>query len=231
MAMICKGRIAGAVMIALVALAGPASAQTAPPSAATVLSNVQKYYAAANHLTAQFQQIVTNVTFEKTQKSGGNLYVAKPALFRWDYVAQTNMAGAVTKTFAYDGTTLWVVDHQNKKILENKPQGSVLPAAVSFLTGGSGLAANFNVALDTSGKYGKTVLALTPKQPSAQYKQLFFVVDPSNWRVTASIVIDSSGDSNEFHFYLPDLKADVPPSLFQVDPAKLPTYKLEHVGP
>jgi outer membrane lipoprotein-sorting protein len=222
-----------ALLIVATALEGGAAAQTSPPSAATVLGNIQQYYATASHLTAQFRQVVTNVAYSQTRKSDGKLWVAKPALFRVDYLAQAHGVVTVSKTFAFDGTTLWLVDHQNKEVLESTPQGSVLPAAVSFLTGGSGLATQFNVVFDASGKFGGSgavVLQLTPKQPSAQYKQVFFVVDPSNWHVSASIVVDSNGDTNEFDFYSPDLTSPVKNSWFQVSPTSVPTYKHVLVG-
>lgn len=93
--------------------------------------------------------------------------------FRFDYLKKQPKAVATSKTFAFDGTTLWLVDHENMQILQNQVQGSVLPAAISFLTGAQNLTTEFNVALNTSGNHGgksATVLELTPKQPSAQYK-------------------------------------------------------------
>ena len=221
------------MILVVVGLAGSAAAQPSAPNATTVLGNVQRFYANASHLTAQFRQVVTNTTFHMSRTSNGGLWVAKPALFRWDYLEKTHGQVAVAKTFAFDGTTLWVIDHKSKLLVQNQTQGGTLPAAVSFLTGGASLTTQFNVAFNTSGTYGgngATVLELTPKQPSAQYKQLFFVVDPSDWHVSESVVIDSSGDINDFRFYNPDFQAAVKATLFQVSPASVPTYKLVVVG-
>lgn len=210
-----------------------AGAQPAQPSAATVLANVQQFYATASHMTAQFRQVVTYATFNTTKASDGKLWVAKPTQFRWDYLKKKQNVVTVAKTFAFDGTTLWLLDHENKQILQNQAQSSVLPAAVSFLTGAGSLATQFNVALNTSGTYGSKstmVLELTPKQPSAQYKQVFFVVEPSNWHISESIVIDSNGDTNDFKFFNSDLTSTVKPQWFQVNPSSLPAYKLVVVG-
>jgi len=220
------------VAFVVAGLTGGATAQPSAPSAAAVLGDVQQYYATANQLTAQFRQVVTNATFNSTQTNNGKLWVAKPALVRWDYLDKTRGGVTVSRTFAFNGTTLWVVDHKNKQLLQYQSQG-VLPAAVSFLTGGTNLATQFNVAINTSGNYGShgtTVLELTPKQPSAAYKQLFFVVDPSDWHVSESIVIDSNGNTNDFRFYSPDVTSPVKASLFQVNPASVPTYRLVVVG-
>jgi outer membrane lipoprotein carrier protein len=226
-------RCSALVVVGIAVFAGTVDAQPSPPSAATVLGNVQQFYANASHLTALFRQVVTNATFNTTKTSNGKLWVAKPSQFRWDYLEKAHGTVTAIKTFAFDGTTLWLVDHKNKQVFQNQTQGGVLPAAVSFLTGGGSLATQFNVALNTSGKYGgsgSTVLELTPKQPSAQYKQLYFVVDPSDWHSSESVVVDSNGDTNEFNFYSPDLKSPVKASWFQVNPASVPNYKLVVVG-
>lgn len=220
-------RRAFAFCVLVLLLAAPiASAQS--PSATTVLANVQQFYANANQLTASFRQTVTQATFDQTKTSDGRLWVLKPASFRWDYLEKRNGTVAVTKSFIFDGTTLWIVNHPNKQILQAQTQG-VLPAAVSFLTGGGSLASQFAVAINTSGTFGAkgtVVLELTPRQPSAAYKQLFFVIDPGDWHVKESIVIDSSGDTNRFTFYRPNLTTPVSSTLFQVNPAALPTYQL-----
>jgi outer membrane lipoprotein carrier protein len=214
-------------------LAAPvASAQA--PSAATVLANVQHFYAKANQLTASFRQTVTHAAFDDAQTSDGRLWVRKPSDFRFDYLQKHGGTVTVTKTFVFDGSTLWLVNHANKQIFQNQTQSGVLPAAVSFLTGGAALTSQFAVAIDTSGTFGAkgtVVLALTPKQPSAQYKQVFFAIDPRDWHVKESIVVASNGDTNDFAFYAPDLVTPVKPTLFQVNPAALPTYKLTKVSP
>jgi len=225
-------KVARGILVVAALGTSVADAQS-PPSAATVLANVQQFYANANQLTALFRQTVTNATFNTTKVSDGQLWVAKPANLRWDYMEKINGAVMVTKSFVFNGTSLWLVNHQNKQIIQNQIQSSVLPAAVSFLTGGSALASQFNAALNTSGAYGSKadlVLELTPKQPSAQYKQLFFVVDPANWHVRETIVIDSNGDTSTFNFYTPDLSSTVMPSWFQVNPASLPNYKLVQIN-
>jgi outer membrane lipoprotein carrier protein len=228
-------RLIGCCLVSVV-LAGASRAQPRPiaTTAATVLANVQHYYANANQLTADFRQIVTNATFNTTKISDGTLWVAKPARFRWDYYKQDRRRQvSLTKNFVFDGQTLWMVDHDNKQIVQSQVHNSALPAAVSFLIGGGNLASQFNTALDTTGRFAakdSVVLELTPKQPSAQYTKLFFVVDPSNWRVKESIVIDANGNTNTFKFFRPDLTAPIKPQLFQVKPSTLPSYALVVAG-
>jgi hypothetical protein len=59
----------------------------------SVLGKVEQFYAHAKQLTTVFQQAVTNTT-SQTTKSFGRLWVAKSALYRWDYLTVTNRRGA-----------------------------------------------------------------------------------------------------------------------------------------
>jgi outer membrane lipoprotein-sorting protein len=233
-------RLGRAIGIAVMFVSVTAAAQQAPstpstPSAATVLANVQAFYASQTQMTADFHQVVTQAAFGNTGVTDGSVRVAKPALFRFDYLSKKKTA---TKSFIFDGKILWVIDVANKQIFKSQVQtNAALPAAVSFLTGASNLTTQFNVALNTSGKIGSasarasvTVLELTPKQASAQFTQLFFVVDPATWAVNESIVIDSSGNTQDITFGNPDFKAAIKPTLFQVDP-KITGFKLVVVKP
>lgn len=199
----------------LMVLAGTAHAD----DASAVLAKAQKFYAGADHLQAKFEQQVTHATFGDTGSSQGNVYVAKPGSFRFDYKEKQRDAVVTTKTFAFDGKTGWFVDNVNKRIHTAAVTGAALPAAVSFLTGGD-LAKQFTVALDATGAYGAkdaTVLKLTPKVVSAQYKAVYFVVEPKDGHVRESVVINANGDVNHFRFYAPDLKSPVEPTLFAID--------------
>jgi outer membrane lipoprotein carrier protein len=218
--------------IVLCLLAAPAFAQTKTPNADDVLQNVQAFYAQPAQLSAQFTQDVTYKAYGMTKQSKGHLWVKKPTSFRFDYEVTKNKKTKPAKTFTFDGTTLWFIDIGGKKIYQHAvQQGAALPAAVSFLTGAAALAKDFNIALTTKSGYGEKgtlVLEMTPKQANAGVAKLFFVVDPSDWHINGSVVIESNGDTNEFKFYAPDLKSEVKASLFVVDAKKL-GYKVELV--
>lgn len=214
--------------LACIAFAGVASAQPAAPTPAAVLARVQQHYANTTQMTAKFKQVVTNATFATTKPSSGELWVAKPVKLRWDYVKTRRGKAGVARSFVFDGTTMWMVDHDNKQIVTSTAPNGPLPAAVSFLTGGN-LSSQFAVAFDASGTYAAkdaTVLALTPRQPSAQYAKLYLVVDPIDARVTKSVVIDSNGNTNTFEFFAPKLSNTINTKLFQVHPPRLPRYRL-----
>lgn len=181
----------------------------APPSKAQeIVGKVQGFYNETKSFTASFSQTVTNSTFSKLKPkaSSGKVYILKPGKMRWDYRNESYRTSAdpkVSKSFISDGKFLWAVMHKNKQFYKESLSGSALPVAVSFLMGTGNLLNDFNVTQETSGKFGsKTdiLLLLTPKVPSARYKKLWLVVDPTNYSVKQSVVLNSKGDTNSIVF-------------------------------
>jgi hypothetical protein len=69
-------------------------------------------------------------------------------------------------------------------------------------------------------------LKLTPKKPSAQYKNLILVVSPDNYRVTQSIIIDSSNNVNHFRFFAPDFEKPIKDTWFEFDERSVKNYRV-----
>ncbi len=203
------------LLVLLLALAHTAAAA---PTAQSVLQKMQTFYAQQPQLTADFEQTVTNANFGARPPSKGKLWAMKPASFRASYFRRGTTT--VEKEFIDDGTTLWIIDHPNLQIIQTSVQGNSVPAALSFLTGGGNLASTFNISLDANGN-----LELTPKQPSAAYAKVLFVVDPSG-QVAESTVYVPNGDSEGFKFTNASTTKQVQASWFVFNPASLPKYRL-----
>lgn len=225
--------------ILLFATVSIASAQPAtnPANPSDVVDQVQKFYSNIKQVTAMFRQEVTNTTFGSTKQSDGTVWIEKPGKMRWDYLEKKDSpAGSggspitvVKKSFISDGTQLWVVDHDNKQVVKKNLSQDMLPVAVTFLYGKGDLKRDFNPAIDTSSSYGTkgdVVLKLTPKQPSAQYKALYLVLNPADYHVKESVIVDSSNNTNHFHFYAPDFEKPIKDSWFQFDPASVKSYRI-----
>lgn len=203
----------------------------AAPKADDVVKEVQAFYKDIKQVTAKFRQEVTNATFGRSTKTDGKVYIKKPGKMRWDYFSKKskNKKQSVTKSFISNGDYLYVVDRQNKQVIEKNLEKNMLPVAVTFLYGKGDLAADFTAELDTSKKYaGKDdlVLKLTPKVASTQYKTLYLVVDKSNYRVKQSVIIDGAGNVNHFRFYEPDFDKDVADKSFLFDKKSVPDYRI-----
>ena len=199
-------------------------------SANDVVDSVQKFYANIKQVTAQFRQAVTNDTFGSTKTSDGTVWIMKPGKMRWDYLEKKKTKVEVKKSFISNGVNLYVVEHDNMQVVQKNLQNDLMPVAVSFLYGKGDLKTEFNATLDTTAKYGAKgdfVLKLTPKKPSAQYKNLFLVVSPDNYRVTQSIIIDSSNNVNHFRFFAPDFKTPIDgKKTFEFDERSVKNYRI-----
>tara|TARA_R110002073_G_scaffold320759_7_gene496544 strand:+ start:33459 stop:34418 length:960 start_codon:yes stop_codon:yes gene_type:complete len=188
--------------------AAPMIKMPVPTKAQDAVAKVQNFYNTTKSFSASFSQTVKNSTFSKLkpQVSSGKVYILKPGKMRWDYKNESYRSSAdpkVSKSFISDGKHLWAVMHKNKQFYKESLQGSALPVAVSFLMGTGNLLNDFNVVMETPGKFGSKsdiLLLLTPKVPSARYKKLWLVVNPSNYSVKQSIVLNSKGDTNEIVF-------------------------------
>jgi outer membrane lipoprotein carrier protein len=195
-------------------------------SAQDVVTKVQAFYNDTNQLTAIFRQTYTNATFGKESVSDGKVWIKKPGKMRWDYQGKKQK---VNKSFISDGAVLWAVEHDNKQVFKKSLEDNMLPVAITFLYGKGNLARDFEPRLDSSGKYGKAsdyVVELTPRKPSAQYKKLFLVVDPENFRVKQSIVVEASGNTNHFSFFSPDTRKEVKDTWFVFNPKKFSSYRV-----
>jgi outer membrane lipoprotein carrier protein len=186
------------ILITLATLISPPIAKGPPPAldAGQVVAKVQAYYDGVAKLKADFRQEYTNNVYGRSSISDGKLYIAKPGKMRWDY------AKPEKKHFISDGATLWVYEEEAAQAYTQSLANVVLPVAVTFLSGQGKLTAEFDVALDP-GKYGGKAdicLKLTPKQPSAQYKNLWLVVDPADFHVKESIILETSDNVNHFTF-------------------------------
>jgi outer membrane lipoprotein carrier protein len=218
-----------AIVQSVPAIAAPLQGSAASTASANeVVDNVQKFYANIKQVTAQFRQAVTNDTFGSTKTSDGTVWIMKPGKMRWDYLEKKKGKVEVKKSFISNGTNLYVVEHDNMQVVTKSLQNDLMPVAVSFLYGKGDLKTEFNAELDKSGKYGAKgdiVLKLTPKKPSAQYKNLFLVVSPDNYRVTQSIIIDSSNNVNHFRFFAPDFEKPIKESWFEFNKDSVKNYR------
>ncbi len=187
-------------------------------SADQVVQGVQAFYEDTDHLTALFRQVYTNQTFGRESVSDGRVWLKKPGKMRWDY--QNRRTREVNKSFISDGDRLWAIEHDNEQAFRKDLDETVLPVAVTFLTGDGQLARDFDASLDDSGEYGSPgdyVLELTPKQPTTHYRTLWLVVDPDNFRAKQSIVLEASGNTNHFRFFEPNTERPIQSSWFEVD--------------
>jgi len=205
----------------LLALAQPAATPPAPAPAApapgllplpAVIEKMQKNYDLAKDFRAHFSQKYTNVAFNRTKVSSGEVAFKKGGRMRWDYDKPD------PQMFVSDGKTLWLYEPNDKQAFRQSLKESQLPGALAFLLGKGKLTDEFEIALAGEIAYGNKVdyrLSLKPKQPQATYKSIYFIVDAKSFYVTESVLVNAQGDINDITFSDVKVNTKVPDTLFK----------------
>jgi outer membrane lipoprotein carrier protein len=163
----------------------------------TVVEKMQKNYDQAKDYRARFSQKYTNLAFNRTKVSTGEVSFKKPGKMRWDYDQPEK------KMFLSTGKVLWLYEPEDKQAFRQDLKQSQLPAALSFLLGKGKLSDEFEISLAGDIPYGRPTdyrLSLKPKQPQATYKSIYFLVDGSSFLVNESVLINAAGDVNDITF-------------------------------
>jgi outer membrane lipoprotein carrier protein len=187
------------------ALAGPAAASPAPARLPlpALIEKMQKNYDLAKDFRAHFSQKYTNVAFNRTKVSSGDVTVKKGGRMLWNYDKPD------PQMFISDGKVLWLYEPNDKQAFKQDLKQSQLPEALSFLLGKGKLADAFEITAANDIKYGAPTdyrLSLKPKQAQGTYKSIYFIVDPGTFYVTESVLINAQGDVNDITFS--DLKVN-----------------------
>ena len=199
--------------------AAPAAATT--PDLRTILERMQKRYDQAKGLRARFTQKYTRAMMGRVTVSTGTLAFKKPGKMRWDYEKPE------PRMFLSNGRVLWLFEPEEKQAFKQDLKASQLPAALAFLMGKGKITDEFEVAFAPEGKAtkdklpgrpGDIRLALSPKQPQSTYKSILFVVDPKEFLVRESVLVDAQGNTNHFTFDGLEVNPKVPESLFRWSP-------------
>jgi outer membrane lipoprotein carrier protein len=198
----------------------PAAAAT--PELRTVLERMQKRYDQAKDLRARFSQNYTRAVVGRATLSTGTLTFKKPGRMRWDYEKPE------PRMFLSTGQVLWLYEPEEKQAFKQDLKSSQLPAALAFLMGKGKLTDEFEIAFAPEpaaeakeklpGRPGDIRLQLSPKQPQSTYKSILFVVDPKEFLVRESVLVDAQGNANHFTFDNLEVNTKVADSLFKWNP-------------
>jgi outer membrane lipoprotein carrier protein len=190
----------------MIALALSIALAAAPAAPRDLAVRVQAYYDKTKDLEARFVQTYTYAAFGRKQTSRGTFQVKKPGKLRWDY------AEPEKKVVLVNGSRLvqWE-PAANQAYVDEKFDATAMSAAVSFLLGSGKLDREFALSVDDAGR-----LVLTPKEEDPRVASIALTVGAAG-EVTATRVVDGSGNVNEVQFT--DLKRNpgLPDSRFVLD--------------
>jgi outer membrane lipoprotein carrier protein len=187
----------------------------------TVLDRMQKRYDQAKDFRARFSQNYVRAVIGRSTLSTGTLAFKKPGRMRWDYDKPE------ARMFLSNGQVLWLYEPEEKQAFKQDLKSSQLPAALAFLMGKGKITDEFDVALAKEakdakdklpGRPGDIRLSLAPRQPQSTYKSIVFVVDPQEFLVRESVLVDAQGNTNHFVFDGIQVNTKIPDALFKWTP-------------
>jgi outer membrane lipoprotein carrier protein len=203
------------LLLVLGLVPGVAAAVPGRLPAAQVVAKMQRFYEKIQDLKADFRQEVSSPATGRTKTTYGQVRLKKPGKMRWDYVKPEK------KHFISDGTVLWVYEPEDQQAFRQELKSQNLSAAVTFLAGKGKLADEFTSTLLPAGKLGaKTdyAVTLTPKKPSAQFKNITLVVDPKLFQVKLSVVTTPDGGQSKVWFTGIQLNKKIDDKVFKFTP-------------
>ena len=208
-----------ALVLSASKVAEPAAAVVAPVADAsdlkTVLDRMQKRYDQAKDFHARFSQNYSRSMMGRSTLSTGTITFKKPGRMRWDYDKPE------ARMFLSNGQVLWLYEPSEKQAFKQDLKSSQLPAALAFLMGKGKITDEFEVSFSKDAKQGRPGdfrLALAPKQPQSAYKSILFIVDPKEFLVRESVLVDSQGNTNHFVFDDLEVNGKVADSQFKWTP-------------
>jgi outer membrane lipoprotein carrier protein len=181
----------------------------------TVLDRMQKRYDQAKDFHARFSQNYSRAVVGRATLSTGTITFKKPGRMRWDYDKPE------ARMFLSNGQVLWLYEPSEKQAFKQDLKTSQLPAALAFLMGKGKITDEFDVAFAKDAKQGRPGdfrLALAPKQPQSAYKSILFIVDPKEFLVRESVLVDSQGNTNHFTFDGLEVNGKVADAIFKWTP-------------
>jgi outer membrane lipoprotein-sorting protein len=212
---------------------GPLTDAAPVSTASDLVARVQAFYAGNNHMTAKFRQELYNPAFGRRTTTDGKMWIARPNRLRWDYYSTkktgTKKTTVVTRSHISNGSYLYEVVHATKQVFTQNLANSLLPVAVAFLDDTVDLGADFVATVASSTGYGRDddlVVELTPNLRSPQYQTLYFVIDPAEYRVKQSVIIDAAGNELRTRIYEPDFDKPVANKWFLFSARSVPDYQI-----
>lgn len=166
------------------------------PEVKRAVDEMQKFYEETVRFEAEFDQTYSYTTFSRKTKSVGRVrFLKSGASMRWDYVEPTE------KSFVVAAEKFFVYDKEAKQILVAEMDSDRISASISFLWGQGKLEKEFFIRKSTRDDLKDGIaLELTPKVPDPRFQKVYFLINPKDYSVKETLVIDPDGSENRVRF-------------------------------
>lgn len=192
-------RLAGALVVGLVAiLSAQSAAQTPATTAADLARQLQARYDAIRDFSADFVHTYRGGVLRRETVERGTLLVKKPGKMRWEYTAPER------KLFVSNGArTYWYLPEDKQVTISAAPPDSTAATPALFLAGRGSLTRDFDAEFaDTPSDQpaGGRALKLTPRTPQDEYAWLVLTVDARSLALRGLLAADAEGGTSSFAF-------------------------------
>lgn len=173
---------------------------------AGALEELKQYYQAVERLQGRFEQVTRNAAGEVLEEAAGQMAIARPNRFRWDYDAPFE------QRIIADGERLWVYDVDLEQVTV-RPLDEVLGLGPALLLSGdyASLQRSFELR-----PVGQGWLELTPKDPDWDFQSLRLKMAGGAPAVLQ--VDDGLGQVTELRLEELKLNPNLPAQIFRFEP-------------
>jgi outer membrane lipoprotein carrier protein len=193
------------------------------PEVKKVVDAMQKFYEETKDFQAEFHQTYHYKSFGRTSEEWGKVLFAKvgPSM-RWDYQKPE------VKVFVVSGEKVFAYMKEAKQLIISRISADRLSASVTFLWGQGKLEREFRIGkAEHKDLKGGITLELVPKLVDPRFQRIFFLLDPKNFSVKETIVVDPDGSENHMAFTSVKTNAGVDKSNFAINPPA--DTKIDHM--
>ncbi len=220
-----RSYVRGIVIPRLVwALLASAPLWAADPDISKLLKRVEERYNHAQSLEVAFRESYTAQGRRRTES--GQLYLRKPGRMRWEY---TTPAG---KLFVSDGKNVYFYSPDTNRAEKMKlKETEDMRAPMAFLLGRLDFHKDFKEFQAKPEGRGAIQITAIPKSDKLPYREVSFVVDETNSRISRLVVSGQDASVLEFEFSGEKLNAPVADAQFRFEVPKGAEFVDETASP
>ncbi len=188
-------------LLLLLAVVPWSSALAADPTPVEIAKKIETFYKERPSIRAQFVQKVQKPGRRRILEKSGNVFFERPGKMRWEYKAPEQVF------YVSDGSVLWSYQVSDKLVTRLDVRSSELYHQSRYLFGQGDLSTDFNLAPGaTPAPTGQTVIVLTPKTTSRDFKSLTLTVDTATGEIRGTVLVDPYDNVSTIDFQKVDFQ-------------------------
>jgi outer membrane lipoprotein carrier protein len=176
--------------LALSALLVPLGAGAAGPGDAAAATRLAAALEGLSSLRAEFRQTVTDADGRQTESAAGEMSLARPGKFRWDYRTPEQL-------IVSDGTTVWLYDVELEQVTVRPADEALVGTPAQLLSGEADLGDSFTIT-DGGTEDGLAWSRLEPKSAEGDFRELR--VGIADGELRRMVLVDRLGQTTRLDF-------------------------------